>query len=62
MQKPVPVPVVNGDVFSAQAINQKIVSQSGQQALSAYGFIYQDIDEFQIAVAEAEEEEEERVV
>jgi anti-sigma regulatory factor (Ser/Thr protein kinase) len=50
-------PVIDGDVFSAKAINQKIVSQSGQQALSAYGFIYQDVDEFQIAIAEAEEEE-----
>ncbi|MFZ5988378.1 MAG: hypothetical protein ACOYWZ_14805 [Bacillota bacterium] len=46
-----------GDVFKAAAINQKIVSQSGQQALSAFGFIYQDVDEFQIAVAEAEEED-----
>ncbi|MFZ5988377.1 MAG: hypothetical protein ACOYWZ_14800 [Bacillota bacterium] len=45
------------DVFKAAAINQKIVCQSGQQALSAYGFIYQDVDEFQIAVAEAEEED-----
>lgn len=52
-----PVITTTGDVFSAQAINQKIVTQSGQQALSSYGFIYQDIDEFQIAVAEAEEEE-----
>lgn len=45
------------DVFRAAAINQKIVNQSAQQALSAYGFIYQDVDEFQIAVAEAEEED-----
>jgi hypothetical protein len=51
------IPVTEGDVFSAQAINQKIVNQSGQQVLSAYGFIYQDVDEFQVAVAESEEEE-----
>lgn len=38
-------PVASGDIFSAQAINQKIVNQSAQQALSAYGFIYQDVEQ-----------------
>ncbi len=45
----------NGDTFIADAINQKNVSINTNQALSALSAIIQDVDEFQIASAEAKE-------
>lgn len=45
-----------GDVFIADAINQKNISMNTNQALSALSAIIQDVDEFQIANAEAREE------
>lgn len=46
----------NGDVFVADAINQKNISMNTNQALSALSAIIQDVDEFQVANAEVSEE------
>lgn len=46
----------NGDLFIADAINQKNISMNINQALSALSAIIQDADEFQIADVEAGEE------
>lgn len=46
----------NGDVFIADAINQKNISMNTNQVLSSLSVIVQDVDEFQIADAENTEE------
>lgn len=46
----------NGDAFIADVINQKNISMNTNQSLSSLSVIIQDVDEFQIASAEAEAE------